>query len=197
MSNPSSGKMGIALAEVLLLRGAKVILVTGPISENVPEQAEVRSVTTTQEMLDTVLEEISLHKADVFISAAAVLDYEPAEKEERKIGSGSEDLSIKLVPTKKIIEEARKKYKDLIIVGFKVESGIPEKELEKRARAKIDAGICNLVVANDAQKKGAAFAGDTNEVLIVGPGKDVEHIPLAPKREIASHIVDAIVKILK
>ena len=197
MSNPSSGKMGIALAEELLARGATVTLITGPISESVPSNAEVRRVSTTQEMLDTVLEDIATLKADVFISAAAVLDYEPSEKEDRKIGSGSQDLSIKLVPTKKIIDEARKKFKDLFIVGFKVESGLSEKELENRAREKIDAGICNLVIANDEQKEGAAFESDTNEVLIVGPGKSVDHIPLTSKREVARHIADMIVKKLK
>jgi len=101
------------------------------------------------------------------------------------------------VPTKKIIEEARKKHKDLFIVGFKVESGISEKELEKRAREKIEAGICNLVVANDEQKQGVAFESDTNEVLIVGPKSSVDHVPLASKRKIAHHIVEAIVKKMK
>ncbi len=197
MSNPSSGKMGIALAENLLLRGAAVTLITGQISESVPAQAEIRRVNTTQEMLDTVLEEISIHNADVFISAAAVLDYEPSEKEDRKIGSGSEELSVKLVPTKKIIDEARKKYKDLFIVGFKVESGVSDKELEERARAKVKAGICDLVVANDAEKKGVAFGTDTNEVLIVG-GKDYKkHVPLGPKSEIARRIVDVIIEMMK
>ncbi len=194
MSNPSSGKMGIALAEDLLLRGATVTLITGPISESVPDKAEVRRVSTTQEMLDAVLEDIATLKADVFISSAAVLDYEPSEKEDRKIGSGSVDLSIRLVPTKKIIEEARKKFKNLFIVGFKVESGLSEKELENRAREKIDAGICNLVIANDEQKKGAAFESDTNEVLIVGPKGVIEKVPLSSKREVARHIVDVIVK---
>ncbi|MFW9812098.1 MAG: bifunctional phosphopantothenoylcysteine decarboxylase/phosphopantothenate--cysteine ligase CoaBC, partial [Candidatus Thorarchaeota archaeon] len=197
ITNPSTGKMGIAIVENLLLRGAAVTLITGPISESVPDKAEVRRVTTSQEMLDVVLEEISTHNADVFVSAAAVLDYEPLEKEDSKIASGSPDLSVKLAPTKKIIEEARKKYKDLFIVGFKVESGVSDKDLENRARAKIKSGICDLVVANDAQKKGVAFGTDTNEVLIVGGEDYKKHIPLAPKSEIARQIVDVIIERMK
>jgi len=136
-------------------------------------------------------------KTDCFISTAAVLDYVPSKKEDCKMPSGKSSLSVELIPTKKIIEAARKKFKKLFIVGFKVESGITEKELEKRAREKIEAGICDLVIANDEQKKGVAFESDTNEVLIIGEGSSVDHIPLSSKREIAHHIVDAIVKKLK
>jgi len=122
------------------------------------------------------------------------LDYTPIKKEDTKIASGESSLTIELMPTKKIIEEARKKFKDLFIVGFKVESGISEKELEKRAKVKIDAGTCNLVIANDEQKKGVAFESDTNEVLIVGPKGVIEKVPLSSKREVARHIVDVIVE---
>ena len=197
ITNPSTGKMGIAIVENLILRGAEVSFIVGPISENVPDQAEVLRVTTSKEMMDTVLNELSKKKTDVFVSTAAVLDYEPSEMEDSKIASGATDISVRLVPTKKIVEEARKKQKDLFIVGFKVESGVSDKELEKRARAKIEAGTCDLVVANDAQKKGVAFGTDTNEVLIVG-GKDfTKNVPLAPKREIARHIVDVIIERMK
>ena len=193
ITNPSSGKMGIAIVQELLMRGATVTLVLGPSAQTPPIQATVVNVTTSDEMMDTVMKALSDKKTDCFISTAAVLDYVPSKKEDSKMASGKSSLAIELIPTKKIIEEARKKHKDLFIVGFKVESGISEKELEKRARAKIDAGICNLVIANDEQKKGVAFESDTNEVLIVGPGSSVDKVPLASKRKIAHHIVDAIV----
>ena len=197
ITNPSTGKMGIAVVQELLSRGADVSLIVGPISESVPQQAEVHRVTTAKEMLEAVLSELSKHKTDGFVSAAAVLDYEPSQKEDSKITSGAEDLSVKLISTKKIIEEARKKQKDLFIVGFKVESGVSDKELDTRARAKIKAGTCDLVVANDEQKKGVAFGTDTNEVLIVGGKSFAKHVPLAPKREIARQIVDVIVEKMK
>ena len=197
ITNPSTGKMGIAVTQELLSRGAEVSLIVGPISESVPEQTEVERVITSQEMLESVLNELSKHKIDGFVSAAAVLDYEPLKKIDSKLASGAEDLTVKLVSTKKIIEEARKQQKDLFIVGFKVESGVSDKELEARAREKIKAGICDLVVANDEQKKGVAFGTDTNEVLIVGSKNFAKHVPLAPKREIARQIVDIIVEQMK
>jgi phosphopantothenoylcysteine decarboxylase/phosphopantothenate--cysteine ligase len=192
ITNPSTGKMGIAIAEELLVRGAEVVLVLGPTSQTAPRLAKVIRVNTSAEMLDAVMAE--LDDADGLVSAAAVLDYVPSEKADTKMASGQQSLKVELTPTVKIIEEARKKKKGLYIVGFKVESGVSQRELEERARAKIDSGICNLVVANDEQKKGVAFQADTNEVLIVGPGKLKVHLPLAPKREIARQIVDEIVK---
>ena len=197
ISNPSTGKMGIALVHELLSRGATVTLVLGPTAQTPPARATVINVTTSDEMMDAVMNALSEKKTNCFISTAAVLDYVPSKKEDSKLASGKSSLAVELIPTKKIIEEARKQHKDLFIVGFKVESGISEKELEKRARAKIDAGTCNLVVANDEQKKGVAFESDTNEVLIVGPGSSVNHVPLASKREIAHHIVDVIAKKMK
>ncbi len=197
ITNPSTGKMGIALANELISRGASVSLVLGPTAQIPPAKAEVIKVTTSEEMLEAVMTALDEKKTDCFISTAAVLDYTPSKKEDSKMASGKAGLSIELVPTKKIIEEARKKFKKLFIVGFKVESGITEKELEKRARAKIDAGICDLVVANDEHKKGVAFESDTNEVLIVGSKNFVEKVPLASKREIAHHIVDTIHKMMK
>ncbi len=197
ITNPSTGKMGIALVHELISRGATVTLVLGPTAQIPPAQANVINVTTSDEMMEAVMKALEDQRTDCFISTAAVLDYVPSKKEDRKMASGKSSLSVELIPTKKIIEEARKKFKKLFMVGFKVESGITKKELENRARAKIDAGICDLVVANDEQKKGVAFESDTNEVLIVGSGSSVDHIPLASKREIAHHIVDAIVKKLK
>jgi len=194
ITNPSTGKMGIAVAEELIRRGATVSLVIGPTTEQSPALVEIHKVTTSQEMLDTVMSELSARKTDGFVSAAAVLDYTPPIMEDRKMASGAESLSIKLIPTKKIIEEARKAYNDLFIVGFKVESGVTDEELASRASAKIDAGICDIVVANDEKRKGVAFATDTNAVLIVGPKDYTKTVDLASKRVIAGHIVDEIVE---
>lgn len=194
ITNPSTGKMGIAVTEELLRRGATVTLVLGPTAQKPPARAKTVHVTTSKEMLDAVLSALDTQKTDCLISSAAVLDYIPSKTEDTKLASKKSSLTVEFVPTKKIIEEARKKHKDLYIVGFKVESGISEAELEKRARAKIDAGICDLVIANDAQKKGVAFEADTNEVLIVGPKDFRELVPLASKKAVAHHIVDTIVK---
>ncbi len=197
ITNPSTGKMGIAVAEELVRRGASVSLVLGPTTERVPDLVDVHKVTTSKEMLDTVMSELSTRKTDGLVSAAAVLDYTPSKKEDTKIASGADNLNVELIPTTKIIEEARNAHKELLIIGFKVESGVTDEELASRARTKIDAGICDLVVANDEQRKGVAFGTDTNAVLIVGAKDYTKSIDLAPKREIARHIVDEIVEKMK
>ena len=148
-------------------------------------------------MLDTVMSQLSARKTDGFVSAAAVLDYTPSKRQDIKLASGSESLTVEFVPTKKIIEEARKAHHDLFIVGFKVESGVSDDELASRAQVKIDAGICDLMIANDEQRKGVAFGADTNAVLVVGPQGYTKSIDLAPKREIACHLVSEIVEKMK
>ena len=195
ITNPSTGKMGLALAKEITSRGGSVKFILGPTMLDVPGDIEFTSVETTQEMLHAVLDAIG--ESDVFISSAAVLDYEPSKQEDRKIPSLADGLSIDLIPTPKIIEEARKKKKDLYIVGFKVESGLNDEELRDRAKSKIDSGICNLMVANDAAREGVAFGGDTNEVLIVGSEGIIKKVSLTSKREVAKEIVDVILDRMK
>jgi phosphopantothenoylcysteine decarboxylase/phosphopantothenate--cysteine ligase len=195
ITNPSTGKMGIALAEEVIARGGKAKLILGPTQVTPAANIDTQRVDTTNDMLDSVLK--SIEHADVFISSAAILDYEPSEIEDSKIPSGSEGLSIDLVPTKKVIEEVRKKRKDLFIVGFKVESGIDDNELLKRAKVKIDKGICDLMVANDAARKGVAFGGDTNEVLIIDASGILRKISLSSKRHVASEIIDVVLDKMK
>ncbi len=189
-TNPSTGKMGIALAKEVASRGGSVKLILGPTLEAPPAGVDTIRVDTSEDMLKATMKE--LEGCDALIASAAVLDYTPSHKEDRKIPSKSEKLTIELVPTQKIIEEARKKYKRLFIVGFKVESGVSDEELEKRAKTKIDDGICNLVIANDAAREGVAFASDTNEVLIVGEKGTIQKIELASKSKVAHEIVSQI-----
>ncbi|MHA1653695.1 MAG: bifunctional phosphopantothenoylcysteine decarboxylase/phosphopantothenate--cysteine ligase CoaBC [Candidatus Thorarchaeota archaeon] len=191
VSNPSSGKMGVELAREIIARGGTVTLILGPTHISPPALAETIRVETSEEMLNEVIAALDRSDTDALISAAAILDFTPAHREDRKRPSG-EPYAIELVPTKKVIEEARKHDPDLFIVGFKVESGLTDDELIRRAKAKIDSGVCNLVVANDEQRAGVAFATDTNEVLIVGPSGLVEKVPLSTKREVARRVIDVV-----
>jgi phosphopantothenoylcysteine decarboxylase/phosphopantothenate--cysteine ligase len=193
ITNPSTGKMGIAIAKEILARGGAVHLILGPTSEKPPLSVELVEVQTSEEMLEKVLSALSTNETDCFISTAAVLDFVPEKTEDTKIPSGQK-LSVSLVPSIKIINEARKKYSDLLIVGFKVESGLSDDELEASAREKISDGICDFVVANDEHREGVAFGTDTNEVLVVGPDEFKVKIALAPKREVARQILDIIVE---
>ena len=196
ISNPSTGKMGIAIAQEIIARGGVVHLILGPTSEEAPVEAEVTNVETSEEMLKEVMSTLSENEIACFISTAAVLDFVPEKRKDEKIQSG-QNLTINLVPSSKIIAEARKKFKDLLIVGFKVESGLSDEELETRARQKISDGICDLVVVNDEKREGVAFGTDTNEVIVVGPQQFKAKISLAPKREVARRILDFIVYRMK
>jgi phosphopantothenoylcysteine decarboxylase/phosphopantothenate--cysteine ligase len=193
ITNPSTGKMGIALAEEILSRGGNVTIVLGPTKERAPDNAEVIDVDTSKEMQDVILDRIKSDGIDAFISAAAVLDYIPSKKEDRKRPSGK-PYTIELVPTTKIIEEARKLKNDLFIVGFKVESGVSDEELIARGKEKIQSGICDMMVANDAAREGTAFGTDTNQVIIIGKEDTQKKIPLSSKREVAKAIVDTMLE---
>ena len=192
VTNPSTGTMGIEIAREAVRRGAEVTLVLGPTAVEPPDDVDLIRVETPEEMQKAVIEKLAAEKVGLFISSAAVLDYVPPRRVEEKTPSGRDSLAVDLVPTQKIIEVARKQHKDLFIVGFKVESGVTDEELEKRARTKIDAGTCNMMVANDAKRKGVAFGTETNEVLILDKSGIVEKVPLSSKREVAKRIMDAI-----
>jgi phosphopantothenoylcysteine decarboxylase/phosphopantothenate--cysteine ligase len=194
ITNPSSGRMGIAIAREIVSRGGTVELILGPTSLQPPSEATVTNVETPSEMRDGVMSALEKSKPIAFISVAAVLDYIPPKKEETKIASGKDKLTVNLKATPKIISEVRGAFKDLFIVGFKVESEVSDKELEKRAKEKVDSGICDLVVANDAFRKGVAFGTDTNEVLIVGSEGVVRRLPLSSKRDVAREIIDTIMQ---
>jgi phosphopantothenoylcysteine decarboxylase/phosphopantothenate--cysteine ligase len=191
ITNPSTGKMGIAIAHEIIARGGAVHLILGPSIEQPPVEASITIVETSEQMRKEVMNTLSQNDIDCFISAAAVLDFVPEKTEEKKIQSGRR-LSVNLVPSPKIISEVRKKYSDLLIVGFKVESGVTDEELEACARGKITGGVCDLVIANDEKREGVAFGTTTNEVLIVGPKQFKKKIPLAPKRQVARRILDVV-----
>ncbi|MFW9967969.1 MAG: bifunctional phosphopantothenoylcysteine decarboxylase/phosphopantothenate--cysteine ligase CoaBC [Candidatus Thorarchaeota archaeon] len=197
ITNPSSGKMGIEVAREISFRGGTVDLIIGPTIIEPPPYVDVVNVETPSEMMEAVMNSLKKSKTSAVISAAAVLDYIPLEKKDIKMASGKEKLSVDLESTPKIIEAVREKYKKMFIVGFKVESEVSDKELEKRAKAKIDGGICDLVVANDAHRKGVAFGTDTNEVLIVSSEGVVKKVPLSSKRNVAKEIVDIISQRIK
>ncbi|NHI83669.1 MAG: bifunctional phosphopantothenoylcysteine decarboxylase/phosphopantothenate--cysteine ligase CoaBC [Candidatus Thorarchaeota archaeon] len=192
VTNPSSGKMGIELAREALARGAIVELILGPTAEQPPEEAIMRRVDTPDDMLAAVRNALADVKADAFISSAAVLDYMPPKKLEEKTPSGRDKLVVEFLPTQKIIEVVRKENKGMYIVGFKVESEVTDEELERRARTKIDAGTCDLMVANDAARSGVAFGGDTNEILIIDATGIVDKVGLTSKREAARRILDVV-----
>ncbi|MBI1898846.1 MAG: bifunctional phosphopantothenoylcysteine decarboxylase/phosphopantothenate--cysteine ligase CoaBC [Acidobacteria bacterium] len=184
VSNRSSGKMGYAVAEEALARGAKVILVSGPVSITAPAGVELIRVRTAIEMRDAVLE--NLGRATMIVKAAAVADYHLANVPAGKIKKTTERLTLELDPTPDILAEAGRRKGDRLLIGFAAETG----RLVGEARRKLEAKNCDMIVANAVNQSGAGFGSEENEVTLVLRTGDIIPLPRAPKREVAGRIFD-------
>jgi phosphopantothenoylcysteine decarboxylase/phosphopantothenate--cysteine ligase len=136
-----------------------------------------------------------LERATVVIKAAAVADFRPAEPSQRKIkkealGEG-EGLVLELVRNPDILAEIGRQKGSRIVVGFAAES----EDLVAAARRKLERKGCDLIVANDVSRPGAGFEGDTNAVVLVWPGGQVEELPLLSKAEVAAQLLDRLEKL--
>ena len=190
ISNRSSGKMGYALAQAALDRGAKVILVSGPVSLDPPPGADVVRVQTASEMRAAVFSR--LEAATVVIKCAAVADFRPAAPARQKIKKQGKPLSLELDPVGDILAElGRARRGGQLLVGFAAET---ENVLEN-ARRKLEEKNCDMIVSNRVGGDGSAFESDTNEVSIVLRGGEVIAVPRALKREIADQILGQVVRL--
>lgn len=183
ISNRSSGKMGYALAQAALDRGARVILVSGPVALEAPRGAEMVRVTTAAEMREAVF--AHLEPATVVIKCAAVADFRPAAPAAQKIKKRGAPVSLELDPVADILAELGKTRGDRLLVGFAAETD----NVLDYARRKLEEKNCDMIVANRVGVEGAGFESDTNEVLLVMRGGEVIDVPRAPKREIADAIL--------
>ena len=181
--------MGLALAKEAYIRGADLTLVVANVSVEIPSVFDVIWVETSSEMNEAVLKLIP--DFDIFISAAAVSDFEFRKQSDKKIDSSS-SLFLNLKPTTKIIRQIKKINPNIFLVGFKAEFNISKSEIIKCARRQISDAGTDLVIANDISKENCHFGSDNNEVLIVDD--EVLTIPLASKRDIAKNIFDVISK---
>ena len=189
LSNRSSGKMGYALAEEVAARGARVILVSGPVSLAEPHGVTVIRVETAAEMRTAVLEQLA--QATIVVKAAAVADYfvrEPAAQKIKKSGGG---ISLALDPAPDILAEVGRQKGGRLLVGFAAETG----NVSEEARRKLEAKNCDIVVGNHVGREGTGFGADENEVVLVLRGGGTVEIPRAPKREVARRIFDELLKL--
>jgi phosphopantothenoylcysteine decarboxylase/phosphopantothenate--cysteine ligase len=166
ITNQSSGKTGVLLAEELVSAGAKVTLVYGPGTEKPPKGAKVIKISTSKEMLDAVKKEMK-KKFDVVIMAAAVADYTPENPSKKKIKSSQNTLKISLRRAPKIINQIKKIQKDVFLIGFKAEANLSKKDLIREAEKKMKESSADLIVANDVGSARYKKNPDSNEVLIV------------------------------
>jgi phosphopantothenoylcysteine decarboxylase/phosphopantothenate--cysteine ligase len=187
LTNRSSGRMGYALAEAALRRGARVLLVSGPTSITPPGAAEVTRVESAEEMRDAVL--TLLPHASVVIKTAAVSDYRPKTAAGQKIKRKG-PMSLELEATPDILKELSSKKGTQIIVGFAAET---ENVLEN-ARQKLVAKNLDAIVVNDVSREGVGFDSDRNAVTIISSDEVVE-VPETTKWEVAQRVLDQIVRL--
>jgi phosphopantothenoylcysteine decarboxylase/phosphopantothenate--cysteine ligase len=189
LSNRSSGKMGYALAEEAAARGARVVLVAGPVSIPDPRGVEVIHVRTASEMHQAVMQR--LKDATMILKAAAVADYHRADAPRHKVKKTAARLSLELDPTPDILAEIGRNKGDRLLVGFAAETD----NLLDEARRKLETKNCDMIVANLVSQEGVGFDSDENEVVLVM--RTGESIPVrrAAKRAIAGRIFDEVIKL--
>ncbi len=183
ISNRSSGKMGYALAEAALARGARVILVSGPVSIDPPAGAEMVRVRTAQQMRDAVFAHLDL--STVIIKCAAVADFRPTSEAKEKIKKTSARIALELDPTPDILAELGRKRGDRLLIGFAAETG----NLREEARRKLESKKCDMIVANLVGGPDSGFESDQNEVLLALRNGEFIEIPKMTKREVADEIL--------
>ena len=187
ISNPSSGKMGYAVAERAKARGAEVVLISGPTYLNPPAGVKFESCKTAADMNSLVQKNFS--ECDVLVMSAAVGDFTVEKLEKEKIKKqGKEGWTLKLVATKDILMEASKIKTRQFVVGFAAETqNLVESALEKLRKKKLD-----LIVANDISAPEIGFQSDNNQVTLIDSDEKIENLPRMTKKEIANILLDRI-----
>ena len=189
LTNRSSGRMGYALAEAAMRRGARVLLVSGPTVVTPPGAAELTKVETAEQMREAVLR--LLPESTVVIKTAAVSDYRPKAMASQKI-KRTGPMSLELEPTSDILAELSRRKESQIIVGFAAET---ENALEN-ARKKLKTKSLDAIVVNDVSREGVGFDSDRNAVTIITHDEVVE-VPETTKWDVAQRVLDSVVKLRK
>lgn len=184
LGNRSTGRMGYAIAEAAVRRGAEVVLVSGPTSIPVPAGVRAIKVRSAREMEQAVLSEYD--SVDAVIKSAAVADYRPKEISSQKIKKSDGELTLTLVRNPDILYELGQRKKHQVLVGFAAETN----DLETYARKKLEKKNLDFIVANDVSAKDAGFGTDTNRVQIFYRDGREESQPLMSKAKLAGLILD-------
>jgi len=187
LTNRSSGRMGYAMAEAALRRGARVLLVTGPTALTPPAAAETTRLESAEEMKDAVLR--LLPQSTIVIKTAAVSDYRAKSASGQKLKRKG-PITLELEPTADILKEISLRKQTQIVVGFAAET---ENVLEN-ARQKLAAKKLDAIVVNDVSREGVGFDSDRNEVTII-THDDVVEVPETTKWEVAQRVLDQVARI--
>jgi len=189
ISNPSTGRMGVAIARAAKKKRHKVTLITGPLSVSVPGNVSLLKVISARDMLQAVKK--YLKWADVLVMTAAVGDWRPREQKKHKIKKTANEMIIKLIRNPDLLTEAAKlkkqgkTKKQLFLVGFSVDS----REIVKNAKQKIKRKNLDLIIANRINSTKSGFAALTNQAVFIDRYGKVVRLPLLKKQVLADKVI--------
>jgi len=187
IGNRSSGKMGYALAEAALRRGAKVVLISGPTALTPPASAQTVQVQTAKEMRDATM--AHFERATIVIKAAAVADFTVRAAADEKIKRKG-PMTLDLEPTTDILAEIGVSKGSRIVIGFAAETN----DVLANARKKLESKSLDAIVLNDVGQPGIGFDSERNAVTILSHA-GAETVPETSKWEVAHRVLDAVVRI--
>ncbi|WP_424949287.1 bifunctional phosphopantothenoylcysteine decarboxylase/phosphopantothenate--cysteine ligase CoaBC [Deinococcus sp.] len=190
ISNPSSGKMGFAVAEAARDRGARVTLISGPVNLPDPPGMEVRHIESALELRDAVME--AAGRAHLVVMTAAVADYRAAERAGEKQPKVAEEATLRLVPNPDILAELGGQKGERVLVGFAMETHAGVERAAAKARRK----NADFILLNYPTQENTAFGGDDNQVTLVRPGGASEAWPRMSKLEVAHRLLTEAAKLL-
>ncbi len=197
ITNPSTGKMGSALAFEAHRRGASVTIVHGPVQAPLPSQARRISVQSTNEMYDEAMEELRSTDYDVVFATAAPADYAPLSNERKIRTTDNARIVLELNATPKIIDNIKKIKPHTFLVAFRAQTGLSNDELVSDAYQRLKQASADLIAVNDIGRHDIGFGSDFNEVILVDTEGKARAIKRSPKRAIAKQILDEVSKRLE
>lgn len=190
ITNHSTGKMGFAIAENAALRGARVLLITGPSNLETPNGVERINIRSALELQAQIM--AHYNEAQIIIQSAAVSDYKPVAYSDQKIKKSSDTLELTLKKNPDIALELGKMKGNKVLIGFAMET----QDLIENASQKVQKKNLDFIVANDLYTEGAGFGTDTNVVKIIDRLGHVESLPMMTKHQLADIILDKCVKLV-
>jgi phosphopantothenoylcysteine decarboxylase/phosphopantothenate--cysteine ligase len=188
ITNPSSGKMGYAIARAAAQRGAEVTLVTGKTSISPPARVTVVPADTAEDMFQAVTSRSD--DQDIIIKAAAVADYRPSETATEKVKKGDGELSLSLTRTRDILKYlGEHRTEKQFLCGFSMET----EHLLENSRKKLEGKHLDMIAANDLKEEDAGFGADTNHLILITKDEEID-LPVLSKEAAAHRLLDEIIK---
>lgn len=189
ITNKSSGKMGVALAEECYVRGAEVILLRSKTAVKPRYLMTEHEFETADDLLENIRSEI--RAVDIFFHTAAVSDFEVTQNINGKISS-HQATTLELKPRQKILDQIKKLNPQVLLVPFKAEFSLSDEELLKVAQQRLHEADADAIIANDISQSDRGFQADTNEVVVITKDGGVQKLPLTTKKIIAKQIIDTL-----